>query len=83
MTEQLRQQRFQGVNGPIAYTEVGDRKDARYLLHNLQSLDTNGEYAWVKVAEIGQTVRSTTLAVNAMCFAGFGCFCGFLFWGEA
>lgn len=69
----LRNLTFDGISGPVSFTEKGDRFDPRFTIFNLQR--TNDGVSWVDVGVAERTVGDTMLhdGVKAMCFADVGC----------
>jgi len=65
---------FNGVSGPVSFTEDGDRRDPRFTIYNLQRNGTG--FSWVDVGTAKTAVGETVLnegGIKAVCFAEVGC----------
>jgi hypothetical protein len=64
---------WNGVSGPVSFTENGDRANPQYTLLNYQR-GPNG-YEWVDIGTTGSSIGSTVLTngVEGVCFAVVGC----------
>jgi hypothetical protein len=71
VTSELRDLKFSGVSGEVAFTENGDRLDPRFSIFNLQR---EGEtLSWVNVGAAETQVGDTEISTESICFAQVGC----------
>eukprot|EP00980_Cylindrotheca_fusiformis_P028940 scaffold22680_cov107-Cylindrotheca_fusiformis.AAC.9 len=72
--EQLWNSDFEGVSGRVRFTSSGDRRDPRYsIFHYRHGANGDEPWKWATVGESGIDTASTTVELNQMCFATFGC----------
>lgn len=75
VSDELRRLEFNGVTGPVRFTDAGDRSDPLFSILNLQNYQFQ-QQTWINVATTGVeagTSRFGPGGIQEVCFGGIGC----------